>query len=417
MVNKATGVLLFLFAISTLISQSAMDLFAALFVLAALTLLPNSPKFKREVLKPFGWEKLLVLLIGTFTLSMIFGRGLVSDPAWYKLFDFRWIFVAILIGAYLRFQEPSRKHLFIFAGVLIFASVYAAIIPILGFDPLEPGRRLDVFPDGTIRTGGFHKQAIVFAQLHAIWVSFFLGFFLQQLPEFKQAREDRRLYAMMTAAVLAGVIAIVLSFTRGVWIALPVSLVIMLLLRRWTWAVSALVLLGGGGLLLCLFWPAFETRILQALQGGDGERIWIWRANFEMFKDHPWFGVGYSHNVELLPEYLQKLGAPAGLIQSHAHNQFLHILVGSGIAGLLFYLTFWWILLKTSFQEMKRWHNHPIFAAVATGCLCALITFQLGGLFESNYEHSKIRYTLAMIVGFIVWLRGRENSSSPTSRL
>ncbi len=415
-INSALGVSLFLFCVSTLISQTAMDVFASCFAVLALIQIYRDSTYRSEVFKPFGWERIAGIMILFFALSLFNGRNLVQDPAWLKILDFRWILLAILMGSYLRLHEPERKHLQLFGGFLIFGSFYALMIPMLGYDPLEPQRAMDVFPDGTIRTGGFHKQAIVFAQLYALWISFFAGIFVYQVPKFEEYKQDPKLYGMILGGVAVGLVAIIFSFTRGVWIAIPLSVLFVLMLRRWTWAVASLVAGALGVGILCLLWPAFESRIFQAIQGGDSERIWIWKANLAMFKDYPWFGVGYSHNVELLPEYLKKIGAPENLIQSHAHNQLLHILVGTGATGLMLFLAFWFLVLKKCYHLMVRLRERPFHAALVMGCFAAYLTFIFGGLFESNYEHSKIRYTLAMITALFIWLQGRENNLSQASR-
>lgn len=409
--KKTLGVFAFLFAVSTLVSQTAMDVFASLFVVGALILFYQDSAYRELVFRKFGWEKIVLALLGLVGLGLWFAGDLVPVISWSKLFDFRWILLAWLLGNFLQLYPPNRQHLIAFAWIFSVASGYALLIPILGFDPIDPGRALDRFPDGTIRTGGFLQQPIVFAQLYGLWVSFFLGFFVVQVPAFEELKSDRKLYIPLAVAAFLGLMALLLSFTRGIWVALPLSMIMVILFRRWTWAVALIVLGAVATVGLSFLWPAFESRILHALQGGEGERIWIWKANLQMFYDHPWLGTGYSHNVQLLPEYFERVGAPEGLLQSHAHNQFLHILVGTGLAGFFAYLCFWMFLLQKSYQTFKQ-HLSVFSSSIAMGVFAAYLTFQFGGLFESNFEHSKIRYTLAVLTALLIWLEFPKNNSS-----
>lgn len=412
--KKTLGSFAFLFAVSTLFSQTAMDVFASLFVIGALAFLYQDLAYRELVFRKFGWEKIVLVLLALVGLGLWMGRDLVPVVSWSKLIDFRWILLAWLLGNFLKLYPPNRQHLIAFSWIFTGAAGYALLIPVFGFDPMDPSRALDRFPDGTIRTGGFLQQPIVFAQLYGLWLSFFLGFFAVQVPRFEDIKSNRKLYIPLAVAVSFGLVALLLSFTRGIWVALPLSLILVILFRRWTWAVALIILGGVVTLGLSFLWPAFESRILHALQGGEGERIWIWKANLQMFFDYPWLGTGYSHNVQLLPEYFKRIGAPQGLLQSHAHNQFLHILVGTGLLGLFSYLYFWVFLIRKSYQVFK--HHVSIFnASIAMGVFAAYLTFQFGGLFESNFEHSKIRYTLAILTALIIWLDVPKNNSSLAS--
>ena len=406
-----TGVTLFLFVTATLISQSLMDLFSFVFVVLVLIGLKQG---QYSVQRPLMGQ--LLKAIGAFFIivcvGLILGSSTVETPSFKKLLDFKWWIIAGLIGVFLSQFRFNQRHLQQIFWVLFFSSGFAILIFSLGYNPLEPGSVMDRFPDGTVRTGGFHGQPIVFAQLYGIWTAFLGGMLVCKLSVLRESHQSHRGPWVYWLAFAAGVLAILLSFTRGVWIALPLALFFALFLKRKSWAAAGLAVAGIAGFVLSLFWPAFEARVLQALQGGDSERIWIWKANWEMFLDHPWLGVGYSHNVQLLPQYYLKLGAPEGLLESHAHNQFLHILAGTGILGLISYLFIWIVLFQMAFGAWRIFRDHTFKGPLVLGVLSALMEFQLGGLFESNFEHSKIRSTLAVVIGVLLWLSHPGNNSS-----
>ena len=62
----------------------------------------------------------------------------------------------------------------------------------------------------------------------------------------------------------------------------------------------------------------------------------MWESAYEMFKDHPVFGVGIGQYAS---KYLNEYKSPeAKEKQNHCHNNFLQMLAENGVAG--FYLVF-----------------------------------------------------------------------------
>ncbi len=408
----AANLFLSLFAVATLISQSGMDLFSGLFGLTALGLTVTRPEYRAHLFRRTGFEWIVGLwFLATFG-SLVLGRDLVATPQWTKLADFKWLFLAVLVGRHLSFIRVQEQKILWHWIAFSVASVWAIAIFFLGYDPLHPHQPMDAFADGTVRTGGFLQQAIVFAQLYAVWLMIPIGLLVQDLPVLQKLRRQPLAMATIVDAAIWGGLALLLSFTRGIWLAVPVAVLIVLAIRRWMWAlvmavVGAVTIAG-----LAAVWPALQDRLLQAFQGADGERVWIWKANWQMFLDHPFLGVGYNHNVQLLPEYYGMIGAPAGLLESHAHNQYLQILTGTGVIGFLFYASFWILLLV---RIIKRYRVGGQYAGWALGVIGALVVFLLGGAFESNFEHAKIRSVMALVLGLVLWLDDLKPAAGPGS--
>lgn len=392
-----------------------MDFFAALFVLGAVLQTFLNSDYRKNLLRPTGFEWMAALWFTFTAFSLFINRDLVPESQWQKLLDFRWLLLAVLIGRHLSFAKIQLRTLNWHLVVFSIGSLWAVMIFFLKTDPLAGGQAMDMFPDGTVRTGGFHRQAIVFAQLYGLWLMLPFGILLAEFPKFQILRRSPVHFVHLVDAVVWGCLAILLSFTRGIWLAIPISLFVLLFFRKWWWAAIGGVLAGTSILGLMQVWPALESRILQAAQGGDSERLWIWTANFRMFLDSPIFGVGYNQNVQLLPKYYEIVGAPGGLLESHAHNQYLQILVGLGIAGFLFYLGFWILCFKRAVDFAFRFEKGSLAQGLAFGLMGALLVFFFGGLFESNFEHSKIRYTLALMLGLLLWLGDQESNSSQVS--
>lgn len=414
LLQRTSLVFLSLFAISTLISQSAMDLFASLFVATCLVLVATSSAYRSHLFRRTGFELLIGLWFLMTTVSLAWGTSWVEVPQWRKLLDFHWLILAVLVGRHLSFTGVRLRALSWHLIALSIGSLWAIFLFFWKSDPLT-SHALDAFPDGTVRTGGFIGQAIVFAQLYSLWVMLPLGVLLFQFPRFSELKKTPLSFCLLIDSSLWGLLALLLSFTRGVWLSVFLTLLVLLGLRRKLWAGLA-VLFGTGFLfLLTQVWPALQGRILQAFQGGDSERIWIWSANWRMFQDSPWFGVGYNHNVQLLPRYYTLIGAPPDLLVSHAHNQYLQILTGIGLAGFLFYMGFWLQVLAKSRGLARSAPRLSVQQGFAYGLFCSFVVFLLGGLFESNFEHAKMRSTLALMLGLLIWLGDQAPNSSVLS--
>lgn len=398
--NQALQLCLFLFAVSTLISQSAVDLFATLFVLLAIPWLWMEKGVAEDFRKIPGQMWLLIWFAAVAVSSAVNA----STSAWHKLFDFRWVLLAAMIGVFLRRSPPWPKFWRCLGVVFAAACAFAILVFFLGYNPVAPHYEMDRTSDGTMRTGGFLIQPIVFAHLYAEWLLIFVGAFLMSLSQSWRQKS----HVQLSALILLGCLAILLSFTRGAWLGIFVAVLVMSGFLKPKWflvVVSASLVLCFG---LLMVWPTVQDRAMAAFTG-EGERQMIWQANWAMFLDHPWFGVGYGENPNLVMEYYQRLHLDSAFV-SHAHNQYLQMLVGTGVFGFAAYLGFWIFVFRWALQSFRQVdHRQVMRAGVLLGVIGVMVCFFFGGLTESNLEHSKIRYTLALVLGLLIWLAPGES--------
>jgi O-antigen ligase len=388
-----------LFAFSTLVSQSAMDLFSALLAIAVVVKVfakvRGGERFRHLVL-PVGFDWVWLVWIAIIGLS--FALSPLGDTEWMKrILEFRWILILyVMIWALhdLRLKPQAQAVGSILLG---FCSLYAIVVWFLGFDPINPNYDLAPWVGGH-RTGGFLSNAMTFAHVYGTAFCLFVG------PTLFALKWRARYSQFLIPALVLTAIALVLSFTRGVWISVAVATLVMAIIFQVR--LGALLALGGGAMLWILteLWPTLKQRITSFSTSGD-EREWIWRAHWKIFTDHPLTGVGYGENWRLLPESYQAIGAPEGTIVSHAHNQYLHFLAGTGVFGLLAYLVVllcFFVLNVRVYREIGP--REPFHKGLALGCLGAQISFWLGGLTEANFEHSKMKYVLLIVWSLVVWL-------------
>ncbi len=142
-----------------------------------------------------------------------------------------------------------------------------------------------------------------------------------------------------------------------------------------------------------------------------GERLLCWRASIAIMKDHPLLGIGpgkrnfrnvYQRYAEKIrnteKQEKNKAGEQSnetkvkGKAQkrgierlSHPHNVFLHLLVGSGILGLLAFI---WLFTNVFYTAIQSWRftGSAYEKALLTGMTAGLISLFLHGFTDSFWK-------------------------------
>jgi putative inorganic carbon (hco3(-)) transporter len=170
--------------------------------------------------------------------------------------------------------------------------------------------------------------------------------------------------------------AIVLTFTRGAWLALVASLgAMLLLLRRIEWLVLGLVLVVG---VVAVSPPEMTDRLVSiaAFQNERSaeNRIHMWHYAVPLVIDKPLTGYGFFGFHELF-------STQPGIASVHAHNFMLDYALAIGIPGLLLVMSVIVFVLGGALRTVARRRRVssevPLLAGLATGCigmLCAGMT-------------------------------------------
>ncbi len=110
----------------------------------------------------------------------------------------------------------------------------------------------------------------------------------------------------------------------------------------------------------------------QQIKEGYGTRFVVWGTAFEMWKKHPWLGVGpenFGEEFNHVQTVEQNYGESWNLIWHKAHNEFVHYLTTTGIIGFAAY--FWLIVLMFipvfKILYRKEWETDYIFTVALLG--------------------------------------------------
>jgi O-antigen ligase len=173
------------------------------------------------------------------------------------------------------------------------------------------------------------------------------------------------LKVLLGYASLVILVGIVVTLSRGSWVATALSLTVffgVLLLQRGHRLASLALLLVilGGGLLIQSHVPAFRARLKQVgvpTEAAGDTRAALWNAALQMWHENVVWGIGPAHYGERFPNF-----RPQAIQKSpvRAHNDILNTLTDWGIAGTVLVATAWGLLgvgvLKT-WSGLRRTTN------------------------------------------------------------
>jgi hypothetical protein len=217
------------------------------------------------------------------------------------------------------------------------------------------------------------------------------------------------------ATTLLTLFALLLTASRGAWIALAGSAVMVGYLhlrqrsRRSLGALDAAFFLGFilllvGGFLAAVAWPQaagvanpVETLLGSAAGAGGAavNRAALWRDMLPLVKDYPFTGSGLGGTMMVYSSYVMLLHV--GFI-THAHHLFLQLAVEQGLPSMLAFAAMvgvgaWGLLRDAGMPQSRR--SYPAAAALAG--LAALV---LHGSVDAGLYVSRLAPVIFLPIGF-----------------
>ena len=234
------------------------------------------------------------------------------------------------------------------------------------------------------------------------------------------------------AAALAGLVASLLSGTRGGWVTLPVVAVVLLLCqgaeirRLWSaWSLQTRLLAVAGVVLVAAFavWQALPRAValVEDLRGyldqgvtrtSVGLRLDMWRAAWTLFLQKPLLGWGEG---AMMPE-LRRLIA-AGELNEQAryfgfqlHSDVLDTLARRGLLGLITLLLMYAVPLAGFVRRLKC-ANVDVRTFALAGTLVVLM-FAGFGLTQSQF-HDERSFAAYLVLVVACWVLMRPKPIDP----
>ena len=291
------------------------------------------------------WGRGILLLLGVLAVAMLW----TQDAPWAKRFGVLWSWrpwLIALIGTSL-FSTPESKDRFSWTLVTaLAASALASFVIWFAGGPLL----LD-------------EVGIVLRNHTTQGMAYVVGANLAVMLLLRRPPTGLKRWFLVAAALLFVLNIATVTSGRSAHVALLASVAVALFLRvsGWRrWLVLLLVPVVGAGMLAASsmvrhrFAEAaheFGTATQAQQETSMGVRVYIWQTTTEMIREHPWLGYGVGGFVPAFSVRVQQHrdDTPNWVAASRAsdtHNEYLHVWVEAGLAGLIAFLVFaasaWW---------------------------------------------------------------------------
>ena len=411
---SALSFVLGLFCFSMFASIAGLEFSSLLMAILFLFHIKKYPKLA-EKLFFFSFIAYFLAQVLSATLSPFMS----SKERWEQVAEQRWLLVAFAISYILIFAFDklfSKKFILALAGFVALICVYSLVQFFTGIDAF---RKVEYYPQiiaGTKiwRAKGFFSSTMTFSTIFGMWFCFLVPFAFFPLKNIAkgelQKLSKKYYYAFM---FLLGV-CLICTFTRGMWLSVILSLgllSIFFLSKVYALYYAGFItsLLAIGLSTSSVFRERF-TSIVSLSNHSNYQRLDIWKANWAMFLDHPWFGVGLHFTDDLLTEYYQKLNMAASFV-GHSHNSYFQLLTGGGILVFISYLVFNIALI---YQLAKIANSNLELKGPAIGVIGALLCFHFNGFVESSIIDTEVRhaYTFFIAVGLFLFFKNKNKRLS-----
>ena len=208
-----------------------------------------------------------------------------------------------------------------------------------------------------------------------------------------------RLFAL--ASLVLGVVALVLTYSRGAWMGMVAglgSLILLLLWRAirhwplvWRRTVPLLVVLGSAAVLVVLVThvESLQVRVMSLLAGREDSsnnfRMNVWTAVLQMIQDRPWIGIGPGNSAFNLiyPLYQQpKFNALS------AYSIPLEWTVEAGIPGLLAGVGLFLTAIRTG---LGQWRSQGPLVLPSLAAVAVFMALAIQGLTDTIFFRPEVQ--------------------------
>lgn len=375
---------------------------------------PKDPEFSAGDLAQFIPWKSGLLLIAIVVIGLLVNSNAEADLV-YDIGSLRWNFLFWGLAYGFSLWPPTTRWYRNFAIFIGLVAIYAYFQSLTGIDLLRPGSHravqpLDFDTKFTLwRSAGLFGSPLQYAYIAGQHVCLPLALTLL-LAEHRK-RFPRLFWGSFACYTLVS-LSILTTFTRGAWLSMAIA---QLSIAALVSAKMARRIAGAGAIVVLVMFltlEPFRVRVQSLFNpsyASNSERVFLWKANFEMFKDYPVFGIGYLENETRAKEYVTRLGKP-NAFTGHAHNNYIQMLSGTGVSG---FATYMFIIGFMLWLTLRLWQKLPkdlIWPrALCLAALGAQIHIHVGGFTECNFKAGATNHNLMVFWALVAAMTLLEN--------
>ena len=201
-------------------------------------------------------------------------------------------------------------------------------------------------------------------------------------------------------AFIVAVAALLMTFSRGAWLAFAASVAIVVMVLRPRLIPIFII----AAIVMVPFLPeSIFNRIITIFMGSDSSinsRAYIYTAMYELIKDYPLSGVGLGAGA------VKKIADYGGYYQAHfpfihAHSIYLEIWAESGIMAISSFVLTIFFALKKGVATVKSKAASPLLKGVGAGCVGGIVGAMVFGITDYGWYYPRVMvffWLLAAIV-------------------
>ncbi len=250
---------------------------------------------------------------------------------------------------------------------------------------------LDLFGEMQVRIEEFSRLERVGGTLgHPNRLAMYLEFLLPLCFGLSLLEQKRSLKLAAGLIFALGLAAMILTGSRGGWIAVAFSLLIFFIwlvrnrhLSLWSVFKLAVFFVLIACCLLLVFYEKIEQRLFGEDYNSAISRIPMFQIAWSIIKDHPFGGVGINNYAVNMREYNDTLiGRRFKTISRPVHNMYLLVAGETGFLGLSVML---WLMISAVLMLRKCIHASSMFISVAAiSLLSGLSAYFVHGLVDKH---------------------------------
>ena len=309
----------------------------------------------------------------------------------------KFIYLLMVIPAYFYFKTIRIKSAWVWYGLVIGAIVSALV----GIYEVTT----DTYKPGYLGRAKGATHPIIFGDLALL-----IG--AMSLAGMNWFKSQGRWYVLLpVVAVCSGLLASILSQSRGGWVAIP--FLTFIFLRFSSWHLSKLktlviVVSIAGAFVTAYQVPQtgvqertdktvkyiheyFTVKDMKTAGGSSvTSRFEMWQASWTIFLDNPLVGVGWGHYQKNAKELVAKgeRNSSAGN-WGHPHNQFISAMVNGGVFALFSIIMLFFVPTRMFYKACKSPDKSDDARSMALAGLLLMVGFAIFNMSESLLERSR----------------------------
>lgn len=228
---------------------------------------------------------------------------------------------------------------------------------------------------------------------------------------------SKKAWPRIGSAVLLAVIAacVVFTWSRGAWLGIMIGLAVLLLIYSKKVMSFFIVCLLGVPFLPFVLPSSISSRLFSIGNLADTStsyRVSIWKGTLKMLSDYWFSGIGVSPDAfsKIYPDY----SLPGIEAAPHSHNLYLQIWTETGILGLLIFLVFVFLLLRScfTFYSHKNYERTPM-KLMSMACMSGIIAVLAQGMTDHIWYNYRVFAAFWLMAGLLCAIHRSTYSDYP----